>query len=114
MTDVARFDDWLSSVRGWPLEDSKGSHPFGLYRWICAKCGADPNPLVPFPKGEGEIRKGLAPSYPPHPLSQGKGGTEHGLRASIRFSCDSRGSSTHLAGRNRLGRGTVPMEAAKT
>src|SRR5262249_43236722 len=30
----------------------------------------------PFPGGEGEPESVLTPSCPPHPLSQGKGGTE--------------------------------------
>src|SRR5262249_13105903 len=55
---------------------------------------ADPNPLVPFPEGEGETGKAFPPSYPPHPLSQGKGGTECGRFSSVApiYSFISRGS----------------------
>jgi len=39
-----------------------------------ARDGQTLTPLSPSPEGKGKPEKGFAPSYPPHPLSQGERG----------------------------------------
>jgi len=43
------------------------------------------DPKNPFPRGKGNQKGfvGLRPSYPPHPLSLGKGGTERRIHRAI-------------------------------
>jgi len=76
-TGVGGPDDYASSqFAGGGLENSKAARPLPSSVGYTRSGTQTLTPWSPSPKGKGKSEQGFTPSYPPHPLSHGKGGTE--------------------------------------